>query len=938
MPATRALLEREEELATIERMLRDVLDGAGGLLTIEGEAGAGKTTLVEGAARRGEEAGTRVLRARGGEFERDFAYGVVRQLFEPLVTDPSSGSEVLGGGAAAAAAVFDPVAASGRRGDPFAIQHGLHCLVQALAESSPLLLLVDDAQWADLASLRALVYAGRRLGGLRGGLVLAVRTGEPGEHEPLLDELRREPRAVAIEPAPLSAAAIGSLIATEAEGYAGADGLAAAAREATGGNPFLLLELLRAFDPEDLDGEEVDADCLARVAGPGASRTILTRLNRLGDDAVAVARAVAVLEPNAAGRRIEALSGLPAESVASACERLVVARLLADTQPVAFVHPLVRAAVLSEVPAPRRAADHARAARLLAADGAGADAVAAHLLLSEPGGDPWPVAELRAAAGEALGRGAPPAAVSYLRRALREPPPKPERLAVSQELGTALLRADEPEGIEVLRTVRSALQDPLGRAAIAADLSASFAFRYPGTPEGVALLEESLQEVGGEEPEIGYLLRGHLLLHMGCGLERIPAGVVPEREAWPSGESLAARMFLRQLSYLHALGLGGLDDALELALRAGTDLEAYADDVREGAPVGSVWAAVVLADRGDLVAAPLAVSMEASRQRGAPASVGSAYGVRAFCGYLDGDLKGAQTDVEVALRIFRSTGFLVPLVIWLSGAMTIAIERGEPAAAEEMLDEIWQGRAPGGGLPGALLLVARGRLRAATGRHAEARHDFIAAGERVSWLPYPNPELVGWRTGLAPVEAALGNEEEARWLAAEAVGLAREAGGRRGIGLALRVQGTVAREERGIELLREATGLLAGTRARLEYAKALVELGAALRRANCRRDAREPLREGLDLAHRCGAAALEERARTELTATGARPRKAVLSGVESLTPSELRVARLAAEGMTNREIAQSLFVTAKTVETHLRHVYQKLGVAGRGDLAAALDG
>jgi DNA-binding CsgD family transcriptional regulator len=860
---------------------------------------------------------------------------VVRQLFEPLLAGPRR-QELLGGGAAAAAPVFDPGIAPVQSADPFAIQHGLYCLVQALAESSPLLILVDDAQWADLASLRALTYAGRRLGGLRGALGLTIRTGESGEHEPLLDELRREPGAVRIEPSPFSTDTVRELIAAEFEG-ATVDGLAAAAWQATGGNPFLLVELLRAVDREQLDGRRLDADRLAELAGSGASRAILARLARLGEDAVATARAVAVLEPNAEAGRIAALSGLPLEAVAGACERLVVARLLSDTRPVAFVHPLVRAAVLSDIPGPRRAADHARAAQLLAEDGAAVDAVAAHLLLTEPTGDSWPVAELRSAAAEALGRGAPTAAVAYLRRALREPPPKPDRPAVSRELGIALLRADEPEGIEVLRAVRASLDDPFERAAIAAELSVSFAFRRMSTDEGVALLEDSLEEIEAERSEIGLLLEGHLLIHVASGLERIPVAVVTDRRHWPAGEGREARFFLRQLSYVYALGLGPIEDALELAMRAGLDLEVYAEDVRAGLPVQTVWGALTLADRGDLAAAPLTVAMEAAQQRGAPMSVASAYGVRAFCCYLDGDLQGAQADIGIALRVTQSSGFVVPLGMWLSGAVAVAVDRGECDAAEEWLEDVWQGREPGPGAPGAFLLFARGRLRAATGRHAEARHDFIAAGERVGWLPYLNPELIGWRTGLALSECALGNEEEAQRLAAEAVRVAREAGGRRGIGIALRAQGTVTGEEQGIELMREATELLAGTRARLEHAKALVELGAALRRANRRREARAPLREGLDLAHRCGAVALEERARTELTATGARPRKAVLSGVESLTPSEMRVARLASEGMTNRAIAQSLFVTPKTVETHLRHVYQKLDVAGRTDLASALD-
>jgi DNA-binding NarL/FixJ family response regulator len=169
------------------------------------------------------------------------------------------------------------------------------------------------------------------------------------------------------------------------------------------------------------------------------------------------------------------------------------------------------------------------------------------------------------------------------------------------------------------------------------------------------------------------------------------------------------------------------------------------------------------------------------------------------------------------------------------------------------------------------------------------------------------------------------------------VALARQAGGARGIGIALRVSGAVCAGPEGVEMLRQAVATLADTRARLEHAHALVELGTALRRANQRKEAREPLREGLEIAHHCGAIPLEERARTELAATGARPRKAVFSGVESLTPSELRVARLAAAGRTNREIAQSLTVTEKTIETHMRHVFQKLDVGWRTELASALD-
>jgi DNA-binding CsgD family transcriptional regulator len=933
MTAPGALLERNEELASIEGALADALNATGSLLTIEGEAGAGKTALLDAMGRQGETAGMRVLRARGGEFERDFPYGVVRQLFEPLVGVGSGEEELLGASGAGAAPVFDPAAAPAEGGNPFAIQHGLYGLVAALAEPAPLLLLVDDAQWADLASLRALAYVGRRLGGLRVSLALTVRTGEPGEHEALLDELRREPGAIRIEPPPLSPDAVASLLAEEPERVRDG-GLTTAAWNATGGNPLLLVELMRTLDVGQLDGEPVDADRLARVAGAGVAPTVLARLTRLGEDAVAAARAVAVLEPNAEARLVGGLSGLSGATVANACERLVTAGLLTDTAPVGFVHPLVREAVLSEIPGPRRAADHARAARLLSEGGAAGDTVAAHLLLAEPAGDEWAVAELQSAAAEALDRGAPAAAVAYLRRALREPPWE-DRSAVSRELGHALLRADDPEGIEVLRAVRSALTDPLDRAAIATELSVSLAFRRPGR-EGVNLLEESLAEIGDTDAGIVQLILGHLAIHTLSGLEEVPPQIALEREAWPGGETREGRAMLRHLAFLHAIGLGRIEESLELATRIDPDLETYAEDVRAGFPANYVFGALALADRGDLTPEPIAVAIEASRQRGAIPAVGTGYMTSGYCHYLDGDLPGAEADFGIGLQLMGGAGLLVPMKTGVTGAMRAAIARGKIGVARDLLDDFGRDANPGTGLPAALLLLSRAELRAAAGRPAEARHDFIAAGERVAWLPLANPEVLGWRTGLALCESALGNEEEARRLAAEAVRLAREAGGPRGIGLALRVRGTVTPGEEGTELLREASDILAGTRARLRHAEALVELGAALRRANRRREAREPLREGLDLAHRCGAAPLEERAREELRATGARPRKTVLSGVESLTPSELRVARLAAEGMTNREIAQSLFVTAKTVETHLRHVYQKLDVA-RPSLARALN-
>jgi DNA-binding CsgD family transcriptional regulator len=182
----------------------------------------------------------------------------------------------------------------------------------------------------------------------------------------------------------------------------------------------------------------------------------------------------------------------------------------------------------------------------------------------------------------------------------------------------------------------------------------------------------------------------------------------------------------------------------------------------------------------------------------------------------------------------------------------------------------------------------------------------------------------------------LGRRDEAGPLAEEEVELARAWGAPRALGAALRVAGLVEGGERGLALLEEAVEVLNESPAKLEDAKARTELGAALRRANRRTEAREQLRQGLELATICGAGSLAARAESELLATGARPRRIALSGVASLTPSERRVAELAAEGPTNREIAQALFVTQRTVEVHLTSIYRKLGISSRSQLADAL--
>jgi DNA-binding CsgD family transcriptional regulator len=264
------------------------------------------------------------------------------------------------------------------------------------------------------------------------------------------------------------------------------------------------------------------------------------------------------------------------------------------------------------------------------------------------------------------------------------------------------------------------------------------------------------------------------------------------------------------------------------------------------------------------------------------------------------------------------------------------LEAGDIRAAQDALaqsgfetaiPEIWQFLT---------LWVSRGRLRLAQGDAQSALDDMLTAQEIGGRYGIANPALAPCGSIAALALARLGRGAEARDVVAAELAVARRFGAPGTLGIVLCAAGLIEGADAGIQNLREAVANLARSPAQLQHARALAELGAALRRAGARREAQEHLRQALDLADRCGGKAVADQARAELVITGARPRRRRIAGVESLTPSERRVAELAAQGMTNRQIAQSLFVSHPTVVTHLSHCYQKLDIRSRDQLSGAL--
>ena len=354
----RALLERDDDFERLLRAVAAAERGDGALAVVEGEAGIGKTSLLDAVCAEARKRGFSVLRARGGELERDFGFGVVRQLFEAVLAAEGGAAraELLGG----VAAIVEPI--FGRHGDlgaspgqdaSFAAQHGLYWLAANLASRAPpLLLCVDDAQWADPASLRWLVYLARRLEGVPMAVVVAVRSGEANAPAELLEALRSEASETVV-PQPLTEAASANVVRT-ALGPSADAMFCRACHETTGGNPFLLWELVSALARGDVEASAAGTRRVRELGPSAVARSLLLRLSRLPEEATVLARAVAVLDTDADVHLAAAVAGIDAGRAVAAAEALVRSEILAAGEALRFTHPILRAAVYEELPSSRR--------------------------------------------------------------------------------------------------------------------------------------------------------------------------------------------------------------------------------------------------------------------------------------------------------------------------------------------------------------------------------------------------------------------------------------------------------------------------------------------------------------------------------------------------------------------------------------------------------
>ena len=929
------LLERERELAAVEELLED----GGAVLVVEGGAGIGKTALLEAACRRAAGLGREILRARGSELEAGFAFGVVRQLFERrLVSAEVSERDALLAGPAGAVRplLLGELVETSASDTSFAVLHGLYWLTANVADRRPLLIAVDDAHWADESSLRWLVHLASRLEGVAVALLVALRPAVPASTGASLVALRAEAPTV-VRPALLSEGAVRAMVHT-ALGEGVSEELCAAAWEASGGNPLYLTELLRAVELDDRPLAARDPAALPAAGREGVARRMLARVRGLDPRALGLAQALAVLGDGCELRRAARIARLEMAQAIPLAAGLVRLELLAADDPPRFIHPIVRDAVEGSLASDERDAAHRSAARLLHVDGAPPGQVAAHLVGVRPAGDSWVLTRLREAAQTAMQSGAPRAAAGLLGRALSEPPPPGQRVGVLREAARAEASAGRETACAHLEEALRLATDPRERAEIALEVAEAYAalFRWV---DAVDVIEPALTELGEADEEIAARLEGELVV---CGLHdaRRASRVAPVLERLSSRSVSGSAVEAVAVAQGMAIALAGrpvLEAAapLEGAL-ARADARAENWDTR----AALLWS-LITAERFDVVASALGPMLGEVHRSGSARGFVAAYSTLGLLKLRLGALPEADAAARVALRVLQEGDFAPGLPFAATVLTDVAVEAGELDEAQALIALLPQEGWPAG-VGTVLIPAARGRLRLAQGRPAEALAEFQTCAGMFS------PELwgtemrdVGYlhaRAGAAQALLRLGQRGRARDVAEAELSDVRVFGTPRALGIALRVAGLAQGGSRGLELLGESVAAFRDSPALLERAHSLTELGAAMRRAGQRASAREPLAEALELAARCGARPLAARAREELNATGARPRREWRTGVEALTPSELRIVRLAADGQTNREIAHELYLTLKTVEGHLSRAYAKLGIEGRTQLPEALEG
>lgn len=945
-------MEREADLARLESGAEAALKGSSSFYAVVGAVGVGKTRLLEQARQLAEEQGLRVLRARASELEREYPFGVVRQIFGPLLSTATLTQKKvwLSGAAADARVALGFTSAPRSDTGEFAVLHGLYWLTANVCLSGPVMFAIDDLHWSDEPSLRFLTFIQQRLDELHVQCVTTSRPDVPGAAQSLLERIIGHDSCQIIRPAPLSAAGASTLLEYIFRAPVERD-FAAVCHAATAGNPLWVTELALRLVDEKMQATATVAELVQRVGPQAVARRVVVELSRLPPEDLRLAESITVLGGKASVAESARLAELTFIDAAKGIEQLVRCQLLRPfdsrhRQVYEFVHPVVHGAIYDGMTIDRRAVLHNRAIGSLLETGAAPDKVATHLLKVPPGLAQEVDAPLvlRQAAASALVQGAPEAAHAYLQRCLEEPLDEKVRLVVLTDAISVALRVDTAAALEYFdRGVRIA-PDAVSRARLVAAIGvAPLIFGRDGKT-AIHVLSQAIADLPGEYEDLRRFLEANLVsvpfMVTGCG-ELILRQLPRMRDLPDAGSGIGALMLDSIISRLEfALGAPDSVQRAEGVLADGRIFDAI---IREstGASTGA-FSTVALHDPDEGIRV-FSEALERARRKGCLAALPYLFWRRGTSWIDVGNLNEAENDLIQGLELSgRRINFDFGSAVVQPTLARVYLAQGRIDDAAICFErDAFTTKLPSYGWLW-VLLQSRAEVLYAQGRLEESLEAALSAGERIAdhftASGDRNPAVAPWRSQAALCFHALGNATDARKLAEEEVALARNTGAPHTLGRSLRIAGIVNSGATALEYLRESVSILQESSARMEYAESAIAYGSTLRRRGARTQARGFLADGLENALKCDAAPLVERARTELHIAGARPRRQRLTGPEALTASERRVARFAANGASNREIAEQLFITEKTVEAHLGSAYRKLGIKSRRNLAAAIEG
>ncbi|GAB2919644.1 helix-turn-helix transcriptional regulator [Streptomyces heilongjiangensis] len=944
------LTGRSAELALLIQEFAAARSGRRRAVLVRGPAGVGKSALLDAVIDAASQHNVTVLHA---VCEGAGPHGVLRQLFRTrprghtgasegapvhleelrALLEVAAAEECDGGGGVAGSAHPPPAG-------HMAVSLAVHRVCLRMMARRPLVLVVDDVHHCDSESWRALNFLLHRV--RRGPLLLLVagRDRPGGENVP--DCLFR----TTVRPGPLRETHVAQLVQDVLDG-APDDEFVRTCAQVSGGNPGLLLRILDALRRAEVRPTAAEAARIADIDPEALRESVAARMADLSAEARDVAAAVAVVgleRPEIIGPLIR----VPPPRTRAAVEALRERALLAPDR-LGFAHAAVRRAVAAEVPMPDSEGLLARAALLMSDARMPVRTVADHLILLSRPDRAWMADTLREAGAEALRQGEPRAAARYLRHLVDHAAtvmPGADPAPVRGELAAALARFDPAGALTELRAALDSRPAPCDQAQVALQYG-EIALAVGGTPDAADVLVTALDAVRAECPataratELATLLESTLLL-VGLGARAASSSArariadigdrPPAVDESGGGAHGGAHRALAARTWLAALAPHSAASATEPVRSV------LADPEWTDAESCTVGLALLLADETDPAHAVWDRTLARSRERGDDWTHHQALSCKAlgllWTGALDEAIAAAQHAVHIAEQApWRRTTVLPFGVLALTLSVCGHHERADAVMRREGLLE---GRAAdladtsrGWSLPA--LYRAQSAWR--RGAPAESLDLLLALGRELRAGGAGNPLYSPWWEYALPLLAVQGRAAEAGELLDEYTESSIRWGTPRALGHSLIARARTVPPETAVGLLTEAVQVLQAAPDPIHRSRGAYLLGRALLRTGDVRAARKQLEWAAASAERCGARDAAAAAGRLLAVAGGRVRRpAAGTSAGLLTRAERRTVELAARGLTNRQIAEALFVAVRTVETHLTHAYRKLGVGNRKEL------